>query len=74
MLEAIALCEEITGRPMNWTYVDDNRIGDHIWWISDVRRFQSHYPDWRFTYDIRAMLKEIYEAMRERAHTAAAAG
>ena len=39
MLEAIALCEELTGRPMNWTYVDDNRIGDHIWWISDVRKF-----------------------------------
>ena len=74
MLEAIALCEEFTGRPMNWSYVEDNRIGDHIWWISDVRRFQSHYPDWRFTYDIRAMLREIYEAMRERAHTATAAG
>ena len=74
MLEAIALCEELTGRPMNWSYVEDNRIGDHIWWISDVRRFQSHYPDWRFTYDIRAMLKEIYEAMRERTHSAAAAG
>jgi CDP-paratose 2-epimerase len=73
MLEAISLCEELTGRPMNWSYVEDNRIGDHIWWISDVRRFQSHYPDWRFTYDIRAMLAEIHDAMRERAHSKVAA-
>jgi CDP-paratose 2-epimerase len=66
MLEAIAMCEELTGRPMNWSYVDENRVGDHIWWISDVRRFQAHYPDWRLTYDIRTTLAEIHQAMRER--------
>jgi len=70
MLEAITLCEELTGRPMNWSYVEENRIGDHIWWIGDVRRFQSHYPDWRFNYDIRAMLTEIRDAMRERVRAA----
>jgi len=66
MLEAIALCEELTERPINWSYVDDNRIGDHIWWISDIRRFQSHYPEWKITYDIRTMLAEIHDAMRSR--------
>jgi CDP-paratose 2-epimerase len=66
ILEAIAICEELTGRPIDWSYVDDNRIGDHIWWISDVRRFQSHYPEWRITYDIRAILMEIHDAMRSR--------
>jgi CDP-paratose 2-epimerase len=66
MLEAIAISEELTGRAMNWSYEDENRIGDHVWWISDIRRFQSHYPDWRLTYDIRATLTEIHEAMRER--------
>jgi CDP-paratose 2-epimerase len=70
MLEAIAICEELTGRPMNWSYADENRIGDHIWWISDIRKFQSHYPDWRLTYDIRSTLAEIYEATRERAAAA----
>ena len=65
MLEAIALCEELTGRPMNWSYVDDNRIGDHIWWISDIRRFQSHYPEWRITFDIRTTLAEIFDAIRQ---------
>jgi CDP-paratose 2-epimerase len=71
VLEAIKMCEELIGRPMNWSYVDDNRVGDHIWWIGDVRRFQSHYPEWRLTYDIRAMLAEIYDAMRHRTRSAA---
>jgi CDP-paratose 2-epimerase len=66
VLEAIALCEELTGRPMNWSYADDNRIGDHIWWISDIRRFQSHYPTWKITYDIHTTLAEIHDAMRSR--------
>lgn len=62
MLEAIELCEEISGRKLDWTYVEDNRIGDHIWWISDVRRFQSHYPGWKYRYDLRAILQEIHTA------------
>jgi CDP-paratose 2-epimerase len=64
MLEAIALCEEISGRKLNWNYVEDNRIGDHIWWISDVRKFQSHYPAWHYRYDLRGILTEIHEACR----------
>ena len=66
MLEAIALCEELTGSSINWSYIDHNRIGDHIWWISDIRRFQSHYPDWKITYDIRATLAEIKDAVHSR--------
>jgi CDP-paratose 2-epimerase len=66
MLEAIHVCQEITGRPMNWTYRDQNRIGDHIWWISDVGKFQSHYPDWRLTYDVPAICREIYAINADR--------
>ncbi len=62
MIEAIELCEEISGRRLNWTYVEENRIGDHIWWISDVRKFQSHYPDWKYKYDLRGILEEIHGA------------
>ena len=51
---------------MNWSYVDDNRIGDHIWWISDVRRFQSHYPEWTYTRELDDMIAEIADAMAER--------
>src|SRR4051795_13292687 len=42
MLEAIDLCEEISSRKLNWSYDETNRIGDHIWWISNVRKFQAH--------------------------------
>jgi len=66
MQEAIALCEDITGNKMKYTYLDDNRIGDHIWWIGDVRKFQSHYPGWKFTYDIRAILEEIHHGLEGR--------
>jgi CDP-paratose 2-epimerase len=62
ILEAIALCEEITGRRVNGEYVETNRVGDHIWWISDVSRFQGHFPGWRLTRDVRQILEEIYEA------------
>ena len=69
-VEAIALCEELTGRPMHWSNVDANRIGDHIWWISDIRRFQSHYPEWKITHDLRTTLAEIHDAMRSGASSA----
>ncbi len=66
MLEAIALCEEITGKKMRTSYVEQNRSGDHIWWISDVRRFQSHYPDWKYRYDVRRILEEIARGFEDR--------
>lgn len=66
VLEAIAACEQLTGRPMARSYSEQNRAGDHIWWISDTSRFQAHYPEWRYTYDMTAILSEIVEAMRER--------
>jgi CDP-paratose 2-epimerase len=66
MLEAIALSQEIAGRELDWHYVDEHRIGDHIWWISDLRHFQEHYPDWQLEYDVPAILGEIAAAGRER--------
>ena len=66
MLEAITLCEEITGKPFQWKYVDENRAGDHIWWISDCSRFQQHYPGWKLDYDVPRILQEIYEFNVER--------
>jgi CDP-paratose 2-epimerase len=63
MLEAIDLCEEISGRKLKWSYEEQNRIGDHIWWISDVRKFQSHYPKWKFRYGLREIVNEIFRAV-----------
>jgi len=64
MLEAIWLCEKISRKQLNWTYVEDNRIGDHIWYVSDVRKFQAHYPAWKYKYDLNDLLEEIYKAER----------
>jgi CDP-paratose 2-epimerase len=66
VLEAIAMCEEISGVKMKWESVRENRIGDHIWWISDIRKFQSHYPGYELRFDCRAILREIHDRNQER--------
>jgi CDP-paratose 2-epimerase len=60
MLEAIVMCERIAGRKLDWTLADENRIGDHRWWISDLAPFTRDYPTWRITYDVEAVLREIH--------------
>jgi CDP-paratose 2-epimerase len=64
MLEAISLCEEISGRKLVWHYEETNRVGDHIWWVSDVRKFQSHYPEWKFRFGLREILEQIFCAIK----------
>jgi CDP-paratose 2-epimerase len=67
MIEAINIVERITTRPLKPTYKEDNRIGDHRWWISDIRKFQSHYLEWRLTSHIDALIEEIAEGLSCRA-------
>lgn len=62
MIEAIELSEDIANRKLNWTYSAESRVGDHIWWISDISSFQRDYPDFRLTFDVPATLAEIHEA------------
>ena len=66
MLEAIAICERIAGRELNWEMSDEARIGDHRWWISDLDEFGSDYGGWRPQRDLETILREIYEANAER--------
>jgi CDP-paratose 2-epimerase len=66
MLEAIELCERLTGRRLQWRYVHTNRTGDHQWWISDTRRFEDHYPLWAPSYDVEAILNDILEHAHDR--------
>jgi CDP-paratose 2-epimerase len=66
MREAIQLCQEIAGRELVHEYVEENRIGDHIWYVSDLTKFRAHYPNWKLTYDIPAILREIHTATVER--------
>lgn len=60
LVEALKLCEEITGNKIKSTYLESNRIGDHIWWISDVSKFKSHYPGWNHTKNLQDILFEIF--------------
>src|SRR2546421_6513454 len=64
MLEAIAKIAELTGKKLNWTYVDEARKGDHICYISDLRKFQSHYPKWSITRDLDTIFREIIAAQQ----------
>ena len=66
MLEAIEMCERISGNTLSWTYSEESRTGDHIWWISDISRFRQDYPGFELTYDIEQILTELHENGRGR--------
>jgi CDP-paratose 2-epimerase len=65
MLEAIEKIEKLLGKKANYELSAENRIGDHIWYISDVSKFQNHYPDWKFEYNINDILKEMCAAVQK---------
>jgi CDP-paratose 2-epimerase len=59
VLEAIAKIEEMTGKKLQWNYVNENRKGDHICYISDLSKFRSHYPSWNITISLDEILRQI---------------
>ncbi|GKS58906.1 NAD-dependent epimerase [Nitrospira sp.] len=66
ILEAFDIVAGISGKQMLFEYVDKNREGDHICYISDLRKIKAHYPTWSITKDLRAIFEEIYLAWRQR--------
>jgi CDP-paratose 2-epimerase len=66
LVEAIGLCEQIVGHEVTWEYSEQNRTGDHQWWISDLSRFRGDYPKWQVEYDVPEILREIYDVNVER--------
>jgi CDP-paratose 2-epimerase len=61
-IEAFGIAEEICGNQAKIHYVGHSRVGDHQWYISSMAKFSEHYPDWMLTYDVPAILREIYDA------------
>jgi len=61
IIEAISLIEKITDKKMKLNYINENRIGDHIWWISNTSKFKKHYPNWKQDYSIEKILNNIIE-------------
>jgi CDP-paratose 2-epimerase len=68
MLEAIAKVEEMSGKNLNWKYVDQNRKGDHICYISDLSKFKSHYPNWNISVSLDEIFREIIADHSQRVH------
>lgn len=67
VLEAFALTEQFTGKAQVYTYVDENRIGDHICYYSDLRKMRAHYPGWDISRSLAATIREIVDAWSRRA-------
>ena len=70
MLEAIAKIEEMSGKKLHWKYVDENRKGDHICYISDLAKFKSHYPKWEITIGLDEIFRQIIEDHTDRMQAA----
>jgi CDP-paratose 2-epimerase len=68
VLEAIHDIEEISGHRLQWTLSPKARSGDHIWWISDVRKFQRDYHDWSYRYDQKGIIAELITATLSRSY------
>jgi len=66
ILEAFAMAEQFSGKRQTWTYVDENRIGDHICYYSDLRKMCAHYPGWDITISLQDTVGQIVEAWRSR--------
>ena len=61
MIEAIEISKNITGNNFEYKYLDQNRIGDHIWYVSNIEKFKKDYPNWELNYNVEEILNEIYE-------------
>jgi CDP-paratose 2-epimerase len=64
ILEAIRLCEEITEHKLKYRY-GEARSADHIWYISSLKKFQSHYPQWQKTYSLKLILEEMIRSHQQ---------
>jgi len=64
VLEAIRMIEELGGGKIQYELSDQPRSGDHIWYVSDVRRFQHDYPQWQYAYTLEQTLSEMIDAAR----------
>jgi CDP-paratose 2-epimerase len=72
ILEAFQLAGQVTERPMKWRYVDENRIGDHICYYSDLRKIKAHYPAWDVTKNLNHIFEEIAASWMKRLASSAA--
>ena len=66
ILEAFAIANEFSGQQQVYTYVDENRIGDHICYYSDLTKMRQHYPKWDISISLKDTIGQIVEAWKQR--------
>jgi CDP-paratose 2-epimerase len=66
ILEAFALAAQFSGRPQVYSYQEQNRIGDHICYYSDLSKMRAHYPQWDITQTLEDTIRQIVEAWKTR--------
>jgi CDP-paratose 2-epimerase len=64
ILEAFKITEKFSGKPMQYTYLEDNRIGDHICYYSDLSKMRQHYPGWDITISLEETIGQIVESWK----------
>jgi len=70
ILEAFDKIDRLVGKRMRWEYRDEARKGDHICYISDLRKLRSHFPNWKLTYGLDRILEEIVASENQHVRTA----
>ncbi|MCA9235119.1 MAG: NAD-dependent epimerase/dehydratase family protein [Planctomycetales bacterium] len=66
ILEAFQIAERFSGRPMDYVYVEENRIGDHICYYSDLTKMRTHYPSWDISISLEETIGQIVESWQAR--------
>ena len=66
VLEAFEFCESFSGNKQNYDYMDDNRIGDHICYYSDLSKIKEHYPEFELENSLENTIKQIVFAQNSR--------
>ncbi len=66
MLEAIQFTENLTGKKANLKFIDEARIGDHIWYIGSMEKFKRAYPNWKQVYNIDRIITDIVNFEKEK--------
>ena len=64
------MVEDFTGKPQKYTYLEQNRVGDHICYYSDLRKMKAHYPGWTITRGLRDVFREITDSWSVRLNKA----
>jgi CDP-paratose 2-epimerase len=65
ILECLDRVEQLTGKKLDWTYSETNRIGDHICYYSDLRKLKAHYPNWTITRSLDDIFEEFARVLRD---------